>query len=125
MLFLLLRYPVLGAAFPTMTFPGYLFRQVFVHPPQIPSDVNLNDQTVIITGANSGIGLEAARQCVRMKAKIVILAVRSSSKGEAAKKDILSTNPGSSTQVEVWLLDMESFESVLAFGERVSKLSSE
>ncbi|KAE8441520.1 hypothetical protein EG329_004866 [Mollisiaceae sp. DMI_Dod_QoI] len=105
-----------------MTFMGYLFRQVFVHPPQIPSDVDLEDQTVVITGANSGIGLEAARQCIRMKAKTVILAVRSTSKGEAAKTDILSTNPESSTQVEVWLLDMESFESVLAFGERASKL---
>ncbi|CZR56755.1 related to enoyl-CoA hydratase/isomerase [Phialocephala subalpina] len=107
-----------------MTFAGFLFRQAFVHPPQIPSDVTLKDRTVIITGANSGIGLEAARQCVQMKAKTVILAVRSSSKGEAAKKDILSTNPGSSTDVEVWLLDMESFESVLAFGERASKLPS-
>ncbi|KUJ17313.1 putative 3-oxoacyl-reductase [Mollisia scopiformis] len=105
-----------------MTFVGYLFRQVFVHPSQIPSDTNLEDQTIIITGANSGIGLEAARQCVRMKAKTLILAVRSSCKGEAAKKDILSTNPGSSTQVEIWILDMESFESVLAFGERASAL---
>lgn len=80
-----------------MTFAGYLFRQVFVHPHPIPSDVNLIDQTVLITGANPGIGLEAACQCVRMKAKTVILAARSSSKGEAAKKDILNTNLGSST----------------------------
>ncbi|KAF8861193.1 hypothetical protein BDZ45DRAFT_740517 [Acephala macrosclerotiorum] len=63
-----------------MTFAGYLFRQVFVHPHPIPSDVNLIDQTVLITGANPGIGLEAACQCVRMKAKTVILAARSSSK---------------------------------------------
>lgn len=108
-----------------MTFAGFFFRQVFVHPPQIPPDVNLEGQTVIVTGANSGIGLEAARQCVRLRAKTLILAVRSSAKGEAAKKDILSTSSGSVTQVEVWILDMESIESVLAFGDRASKLPSE
>jgi hypothetical protein len=108
-----------------MTFAGYLLRQVFVHPPQIPSNVSLEGQTILITGATSGIGLEAARQCVRMKAKIVILAVRSISKGEAAKEDILGSNPGATTKVEVWVLDLESFDSVLAFGERASKLPCE
>lgn len=105
-----------------MTFASYLFRQVFVHPPQIPAEVSLAGQTVLITGANSGIGLEAARQCVRLSVEVLILAVRSVGKGEAAKVEILKSNPRSESKVEVWDLDMESFDSVLAFGKRAQSL---
>ncbi len=105
-----------------MGYTSFLYRQVFVHPPQIPSDINLKGKTVIVTGANSGIGLEAARQCVRLEAKLLILPVRTIAKGEAAKADICKTNPSSETQVEIWLLDMDSFESVLDFGKRARGL---
>lgn len=106
-----------------MGFASYLYRQVFVHPPQLPPDLNLAGQTVMITGANSGIGLEAARQCVRLNASRLILAVRTLSKGDEAKKDILRASPLSKTTVDIWQLDMESFESVLAFGQRTKSLA--
>ncbi|KAH8800389.1 putative 3-oxoacyl-reductase [Xylogone sp. PMI_703] len=105
-----------------MGFAGYLFRQVFVHPPQLPSYLNLADQTILITGANSGIGLEAARQCVHYNASRLILAVRTLSKGEEAKANILSSNPTSKTIVHVWELDLESFDSVIAFGYQMRSL---
>jgi retinol dehydrogenase 12 len=105
-----------------MGYPDFLYRQLFVHPPQISSSISLEDQTVLITGANSGIGLETARQCVRLNAKTVILAVRTLSKGNEAKSDILNSNPKSKTNVEVWALDMESFDSVLSFGTRANDL---
>lgn len=108
-----------------MTFAGYLLRQVFVHPPQLPADLNLQGQTILITGANSGIGLEAARQCVRLGGATLILAVRTIAKGEEAKADILKTNPMSKTDVQVWALELESFESVLAFGKRAQDLDRE
>jgi retinol dehydrogenase-12 len=76
----------------------------------------------LITGANTGIGQEAARQCVGLDAELVILAVRTTKKGEDAKLSILQSNPTSVSKVEVWQLDMEAFESVLAFGERVQNL---
>ena len=101
---------------------SFLYRQVFVHPPRIPSNIHLRGRTVLITGANSGIGLEAARQCVSLSAKLIILAVRTMAKGEAAKKDILATNPTSKSEVQIWELDMESFESVTAFGKRTQTL---
>ena len=109
--------------FSNMGLPSFIFRQLFVHPPQLPTTLGLKDQTVLITGSNTGIGLEAARQCVRLDAAILILAVRNVSKGEAAKADILKTNPDSTTRVEVWSLDQESVKSVTAFGERVQGLS--
>lgn len=107
-----------------MTFAGYLLRQVFVHPPQLPETLDLQGQTILITGANSGIGLEAARQCARLGATTLILAVRTIAKGEEAKANILKTSPKSKTDVQVWALDLESFDSVLAFGKRAQGLSS-
>ena len=50
------------------------------------------------------------------------LAVRDASKGEDAKTDILQSNSSSITNVEVWPLDLESFESVLALGNRATSL---
>jgi NAD(P)-dependent dehydrogenase (short-subunit alcohol dehydrogenase family) len=76
-----------------MDFPCFIYRQLFVHPPQIPSTISLKEQVILLTGANSGIGLEAAHQYVRLEAALVIFAVRSLPNGEAAKADVLRTNP--------------------------------
>jgi len=59
---------------------------------------------------------------VKMSAKVIVLAVRTISKGEAAKADILASNPASETEVRIWELDMESFESVLTFGRMAQSL---
>jgi retinol dehydrogenase-12 len=60
----------------------------FVHEqyrdlPIIPE--SCENQIVIVTGANSGLGFEAAKHFVYLNASRVILAVRSKAKGEAAK----------------------------------------
>ncbi|KAK4172949.1 hypothetical protein QBC36DRAFT_195807 [Triangularia setosa] len=77
-------------------------------------------QTVIITGSNVGLGLEASRYFVKLDAAKVILAVRSVEKGEVAKQDIVSTTGAEkSTRIEVWELDLCSYESVKHFASRV------
>lgn len=68
-----------------------------------------------------GMGLEAARHFVRLGAAKVILAVRSTSKGLAAKSSIEASTKRFNV-VEVWELDLASYASVLAFGERVKGL---
>jgi NAD(P)-dependent dehydrogenase (short-subunit alcohol dehydrogenase family) len=71
---------------------------------------DLRDQegrTFLITGANSGIGLEAARILARAGAR-VIFAVRDTAKGERAAAEI----PGGA---EVRRLDLASLDSVRAF----------
>lgn len=78
-------------------------------------------QTVVVTGANVGLGLEAARHFVRLDAQKVIVAVRSRSKGEAAAKSIHEST-GRVGVVEVWELDLSSHASVKAFAERASTL---
>ena len=96
-----------------------LYSQFMVHLPE-PTH-RYTGQTVVVTGANTGLGLEAARWFVKLDAAKVILAVRSQAKGEAAKANIeKSTNRQG--VVEVWDLDLASYASVKANAERLSKL---
>lgn len=75
---------------------------------------SFSGQTIIITGSNTGLGLEAARHFVRLDAARVILAVRSVKKGEDAKSSIeASTNR--KNVVEVRQVDMSNYGSIKAF----------
>jgi NAD(P)-dependent dehydrogenase (short-subunit alcohol dehydrogenase family) len=69
-------------------------------------------RTAIVTGANSGIGLIAARELVRAGAKVV-LACRDTEKGEAALAGMSGAGSG-----VVSALDLSSLASVRAFAER-------
>jgi NAD(P)-dependent dehydrogenase (short-subunit alcohol dehydrogenase family) len=71
-------------------------------------------KVAVITGANSGIGLVAARELARKGAQVV-LAVRSIERGEEAARSIRAFAPGAS--VEVAPLDLSSLASVRAFAE--------
>jgi retinol dehydrogenase 12 len=46
--------------------------------------VDLSGQTVVVTGSNVGLGLEAAKYFARMNPGNLILAVRSKAKGDSA-----------------------------------------
>ena len=78
-------------------------------------------KTIIVTGANTGLGKEAARHYVRLGAEKLIIACRSLEKGEAAKRDIEGTTKRSGV-IDVWLLDLGSYESVKAFAEKAKTL---
>ncbi|KAJ0421488.1 hypothetical protein BJY00DRAFT_312092 [Aspergillus carlsbadensis] len=82
-----------------------------------PDSINLTDQTALITGGNVGLGLEAARQLAGRGLSRLILDVRTISKGEAAGDEIRRQSP--ECEVHVWPLDMDSFASMRAFGERI------
>lgn len=98
----------------------FLYSQLFVTP-QLPKR-SFKGETVILTGANRGLGLEAARQLVQLGASRVIITVRNASKGEAAKADIERTENCSPSTVEVWELDLGSNDSVKAFAKRLDTL---
>jgi NAD(P)-dependent dehydrogenase (short-subunit alcohol dehydrogenase family) len=68
-------------------------------------------RTVIVTGANSGLGEVTARELARVGAK-VILAVRNTSKGDAAAA-------GMTGDVEVRKLDLQDLASMRDFAEGV------
>ena len=73
-----------------------------------------------MTGANTGLGFEAAQHLVALGAAKVILGVRNVSAGEAAKTKI-DTATGKSDVAEVWALDLASYDSVKSFAKRAIK----
>ncbi|QOY35779.1 oxidoreductase [Anaerobacillus isosaccharinicus] len=75
---------------------------------------DLIGKTSIVTGANSGIGLEAARILANRGAQ-VILAVRNQQKGEAAVASIQAEN--SEVKVEVMRLDLSDLTSIHSFAQ--------
>jgi NAD(P)-dependent dehydrogenase (short-subunit alcohol dehydrogenase family) len=95
---------------------SFLRSQLFVTPP-VPT-YDFTGQTIIITGANRGIGLEAARHLLKLKAARVILAVRSAKRGQDAA-DELESSTGRAGAVQVEELDMASYESVKVFAARM------
>ncbi|WP_249929448.1 oxidoreductase [Planococcus maritimus] len=74
----------------------------------------ITGKTAIITGANSGLGLETAKSFARLGARI-ILAVRNLDKGQAAEQEIREESPEAT--IEVMQLDLSDLESVRAFAE--------
>ena len=78
-------------------------------PQQMPPQ---QGRLAIVTGANSGIGYQAARYLLRAGAA-VILACRSREKGEAASAKIVAKQP--SAKVEVRILDVADLDSVRRF----------
>src|SRR6202162_4925205 len=75
---------------------------------------DLSGKTVIITGANSGIGWEAARQFAR-KGAHTILACRSIDRAHDATVRILSLAPHA--RVEAMQLDLANLASIRAFAD--------
>ena len=96
-----------------------LHSQLTFHP-KVPTS-SFKSQTIIVTGASAGLGREAAKHIVRLDAELVILAVRTVSRGEAASKYI-SEQTGKKGVTQVWPLDLSSFESVRAFAKRAKAL---
>jgi len=97
----------------------FVYKQWFVVPP-FP-DHDFTGQTIIVTGSNVGLGLEASRHLVRLNAEKIILAVRNVEKGEKAKASI-EQSTGRQGVAEVWSLDLSSYESVKDFVKRAQGL---
>jgi NAD(P)-dependent dehydrogenase (short-subunit alcohol dehydrogenase family) len=78
---------------------------------QIPDQTG---RAAVVTGGNSGLGLETVRELARRGARVV-LACRDTGKGAAALTDIKAGVP--SADVQVATLDLASLDSVRAFAE--------
>ena len=74
------------------------------HPRQLAQQTG---RTFVVTGANSGIGLETARDLVSRGGNVV-LAVRDTDKGRQAAATL--TGPGTATVAELDLADLDSVE---------------
>ena len=76
--------------------------------------VSLAGKTVVVTGANSGVGFKTAETALYLGAN-VILACRNPEKAEKAREALLHDYPGAS--VSVRRLDLSDLDSVDAFAD--------
>ena len=77
---------------------------------------SLSGKVAIITGANTGLGYEAARQLLTLGLPHLVMGVRSIDKGKAAASTLRTANP--KAKIDVWPLDMELYDSVETFARR-------
>lgn len=82
-----------------------------------PKDFQISfaGKTVLVTGANVGLGFEAAVKYAALGADKLILAVRTLAKGEEAKKRIVQRSGRKMTDFIVLIADLSDFASVKAF----------
>lgn len=95
-----------GGFFPTLKVP--------------PAD--LTGKVAIVTGANSGIGLQIAR-CIAGQGATVYLACRNISKAKEAASQITSENPLCKDRIHVLSVDMSLLSSVRDFADTVKNIN--
>lgn len=117
------------------SFPQILWDQLVPAPPV--ETTSLEGRTVMVVGANRGIGIEAVKHFARLNADRIIMACRSEDRAKAAmagKKNMfifhsLRADQSNSeveketgyTKCEISLLDLTKFSSVVEFAERFDK----
>lgn len=110
----------------------FMKSQLFEKKPQALTrkDADLTGQTAIITGVGEvGVGLETARQLLKLGLTKLILGVRNEENGQKAAKILLpgdgnknnnKTETTTGQTIEVWKLDLAEYASVTAFAERAA-----
>ncbi|KAI1818751.1 retinol dehydrogenase 12 [Poronia punctata] len=94
-------------------------------PTAATSASDLVGKTAIVTGSNSGIGLECARQFLDRGLTRLILAVRDEKRGEVARQNLRDGRQlDHAVTIEVWHLDYSSYDSILSFADRARSLEN-
>jgi len=79
-------------------------------------EADMQGKVAIITGSNTGLGLESSKQLLDLGLSRLIMAVRSTERGEAVASKLRLAHP--TAVVDVWELDMLSYQSVQKFAQR-------
>ncbi|KIX93966.1 uncharacterized protein Z520_10303 [Fonsecaea multimorphosa CBS 102226] len=104
----------------TPFFPNHFVKNQFFTKPQFPPrDTDLTGKVAIVTGSNTGLGLECARQLLSFKITRLIMAVRTLTKGENAAAGLRQQYQNAT--ISVWQLDMTSYDSIRAFAARTDE----
>ncbi|KAG6856450.1 hypothetical protein H0H87_004415 [Tephrocybe sp. NHM501043] len=96
---------------------GFLYEQLSKVQPVV--NANLTGQTVVVIGANTGLGFEACKHFARMHPYRIIMACRSESKGESAVQKLQQETGYEGA--ELWIVDLSCFASVIAFADKFEK----
>ncbi|RYP60255.1 hypothetical protein DL769_008189 [Monosporascus sp. CRB-8-3] len=98
------------------------FHRQFTFTPNVISGVSLTGKTALVTGSNAGVGLEVSRQFLDLGVCKLILAVRNESKGQAAAANLSQGRHLKEGTIEVWYLDLDSYDSIITFAGRAKTL---
>ncbi|PVI01776.1 NAD(P)-binding protein, partial [Periconia macrospinosa] len=101
-----------------------LMRWAAKNPP-IDPHLTFAGKTILVTGANAGLGYEAAVKYAQKSVSRLILAVRSLPKGEAAKKSIITRSGRTDDFITILTVDLTSFASVQSFVTILEKETKE
>ena len=112
-----------------MSFLVHVLRQKF-NPPQ-PVTEPFTGKTILLTGANTGLGFEAAKKIAALNPDKLIITARNAAKAEQTKKAIEASLRGAATSksatlvnIQTMILDMGDFKTVRAFVQELeSKVS--
>lgn len=96
---------------------SFIKSQFLTKPQRAPVDTDLTGQVAIVTGGSSGLGYHAAHHLLSLKLSHLVLAVRSLDRGKSAAKQLQSKH--SAAKIDVWHLEMTSYESIRAFCRQV------
>jgi NAD(P)-dependent dehydrogenase (short-subunit alcohol dehydrogenase family) len=91
------------------------------NPPANPTHLSFKDKAVLVTGANTGLGYQAALKYAALGASPLILGVRSREKGEAAKASITRETKCAPGSILVMTVDLSIFASVKEFVDRLNE----
>ncbi|KAK0710594.1 putative short-chain dehydrogenase/reductase family protein [Lasiosphaeris hirsuta] len=109
------------AAASEATFLGLIRRQL-TKPKPLPAGINLTGQVAIVTGSNTGLGLESCRQLLALGLSQLVMGVRSQAKGDEAAAKLRKEFPLADATITVWVVDMESYDSVRDFTAKCATL---
>ncbi|KAF9050551.1 short-chain dehydrogenase [Panaeolus papilionaceus] len=93
-------------------------RSQWATTPPAPHE-DLSGKTVVVVGANVGLGFEAAKHFASMNPGMLILACRDKKRGEDASQQIKQAT--GCKNIYVWLVDLKDHASVNAFADRFEK----
>ncbi|KAK4221178.1 short-chain dehydrogenase [Podospora fimiseda] len=94
------------------------------HPPTDPT-ISFSNKTILVTGANTGLGFQAALKYFSLGSSKLILAVRTLEKGQLTKSRLLSLVPSRSADadtISIIPVNLDTFSSVISF---ISQLETE
>ncbi|KAL4735750.1 hypothetical protein BDV11DRAFT_173536 [Aspergillus similis] len=83
----------------------------------LPHGIDLIGKTAVVTGATAGLGLETARQLLRLNVSTLVLAVRNTEKAQDPDIQARSTRP----DIHVLECDMERYGSVKSFSTKLKE----
>ncbi|PRP79888.1 hypothetical protein PROFUN_12377 [Planoprotostelium fungivorum] len=101
------------------TFLYHLFGELIFKRKPVAPRVDQTGKVFVITGGNTGIGKETARQIGLMGAKKVYITARNMQKGQKAIEELKSS--ATKTQFEVIQLDLDSLASVESAAAELNK----